>query len=171
MSVKLNNTLVTQQNDTYAYKAYLESLLGYPKDGLESYLTCALWYKDKENPFNTTDVTGGTPGASNSAVARLALISGSKLCQMIGTPAHALFHTDRYFPGDININIRIDMNSEAFCLKSAAGTEILHIVNRISPALREDQRSWQVATHCHHDVWQTTERNCVLHRWESETLK
>ena len=31
MSIKLNNTLVTQQNDTYAYKAYMESLLSYPK--------------------------------------------------------------------------------------------------------------------------------------------
>ena len=126
MSVKLNNTLVTQQNDTFAYKAYLESLLGYPKDGLESYL----WHKDKDNLFNTTDVTAGKPGAGNSsAVARHVLISGSKSCQMMGTPAHVRVHTDRYLLGDININIRIDMNPEAFCLMSAAGIEILHIVS------------------------------------------
>ena len=40
MSIKLNNTLVTQQNVTN--KAYMESLLSYPKDSAESYLTCAL---------------------------------------------------------------------------------------------------------------------------------
>ena len=38
MSIKLNNTLVTQQSDTYAYKAYMESLLSYPKDSAESYI-------------------------------------------------------------------------------------------------------------------------------------
>ena len=131
MSIKLNNTLVTEQNDTYAYKAYLEGLLGYPKDGAESYLTCGLWYLDLP-PFNTVDAAAaqdGNPNANTGAVVRQSFVHGSKLCQVQGTPAHALFQTDRYLVGDININIRIDINNEAFCLMSEAGTERLQIVH------------------------------------------
>ena len=40
MSIKMNNTLVTQLNDTYGYKAYKISLLSYPKDSAESYVRC-----------------------------------------------------------------------------------------------------------------------------------
>ena len=73
MSIKLNNTLVTQQNDTYAYKAYMESLLSYPKDSAESYLTCALWYKDAAGKFGIVETTGMSQGADvPSLVARQA---------------------------------------------------------------------------------------------------
>ena len=130
MSIKLNNTLVTEQNDTYAYKAYLKGLLGYPKDGTESYLTRGLWYLDLP-PFNATNVAdvGGAADTNTGAVAREAFVHGSKVCQVQGTPAHALFQTDRYLVGDININIRIDINNEAFCFMSEAGTELLQITH------------------------------------------
>ena len=130
MSIKLNNTLVTQQNDTYAYKAYMESLLSYPKDSAESYLTCVLWYKDVAGSFDIVETSAGTAGADvPSLVARQEFIDGSKILQVQGTPAHALFHTDKYLVGDVTINIRIDLQSEAFCLMSTAGTERVEILN------------------------------------------
>ena len=51
MSIKLSNILVTQQNDTYAYKAYLESLLSYPKDSTES---LSLWKQPPDNQVQTS---------------------------------------------------------------------------------------------------------------------
>ena len=115
MSIKLNNTLVTQQNDTYAYKAYLESLLSYPKSSTESYLKCVLWYKDKAGSFDVVETTGRTAGANvPSLVARQTFINGSKILQVQGTPAHALFHTDKYLVGDVTIDMRIDLQPEAF---------------------------------------------------------
>ena len=130
MSIKLNNTLVKEQNDTYAYKAYLEGLLGYPKDGAESYLTWGLWYLDLP-PLNAVEVAhaGGAPSTNTGAVVRESFVRGSKLCQVQGTPAHALFQTDRYLVGDININICNDINNEAFCLMSEVGTELLQITH------------------------------------------
>ena len=128
MSIKLNNTLMTQQNDTYAYKAYMESLLSYPKDSAESYLTCVLWYKDKAGSFDVVETSAGQPGADvPSLLPRQGFIDGSKILQVQGTPAHALFHTDKYLVGDVTINIRIDLQSEAFCLMSTAGTQRVEV--------------------------------------------
>ena len=43
-SVFLNNTLVTEQTDTYPWKAYLETLLNYSPNASETYLTEQGWY-------------------------------------------------------------------------------------------------------------------------------
>ena len=76
------------------------------------------------------ETNGGSQGADvSSLVARQAFIDGSKILQVQGTPAHALFHSDKYLVGDVTINIRIDLQSEAFCLMSSAGTERLEILN------------------------------------------
>ena len=89
-----------------------------------------LWYKDAAGSFDITETTAGQPGADvSSLVARQEFIDGSKILQVQGTPAHALFHTDKYLVGDVTINIRIDLQSEAFCLMSAAGTERVEILN------------------------------------------
>ena len=76
------------------------------------------------------ETSAGTAGADvPSLVARQTFIDGSKILQVQGTPAHALFHTDKYLVGDVTINIRIDLQSEAFCLMSTAGTERVEILN------------------------------------------
>ena len=78
--------------------------------------------------------SGETIGGSQRAdvpslVTRQAFIDGSKILQVQETPGHALFHTDKYLVGDVTINIRIDPQSEAFCLMSSAGTERFEILN------------------------------------------
>ena len=89
-----------------------------------------LWYKDAAGKFDVVETTGGSQGADiPSLVARQAFIDGSKILQVQGKPAHALFHTDKYLVGDMTINNRIDPQSEAFCLMSSAGTERLEIQN------------------------------------------
>ena len=89
-----------------------------------------LWYKDDAGSFDVVETTAGQPGADvPSLVARQTFIDGSKIIQVQGTPAHALFHTDKYLVGDVTINMRNDLQPEAFCLMSNAGTEGLEILN------------------------------------------
>ena len=58
----------------------METLLSYPKDSAESYLACALWYKDAAGKFDIVETTGGRPGADvPSLVARKTFINGSKI--------------------------------------------------------------------------------------------
>ena len=129
-SIKLNNTLVTQQNDTYAYKAYIQNLLGYDQDAAQSYMTCVLWYIDQTGKFDVTETTGGSVGAGiPNLKLRQLFIDGSNIVQMQGTPAHALFQSDKYLVGNVNFNIRIYLHNEAFSLMSATGTEKVQVLD------------------------------------------
>ena len=109
---------MTQQNDTYAYKAYMDGLLSYTRDSAESYLTCVLRYKDAAGQFDIVETTDGTPGEDvPSLVARQSLMM------------EARFFKSKYLVRDVTINIRMDLQSEAFCLMSSAGTKRLEILN------------------------------------------
>jgi hypothetical protein len=63
VDVLLNGTLITSSINTYAYRAYIETLLSYGTDAKSSQLTSALFYKDeagkmdKPNPLAANAVT------------------------------------------------------------------------------------------------------------------
>ncbi|KAH9642904.1 hypothetical protein HF086_003503 [Spodoptera exigua] len=46
LDVYLNQKLVSPPNNTYAYRAYMETLLNYAPAAKQSHLTCSLWYDD-----------------------------------------------------------------------------------------------------------------------------
>ena len=55
----LNGTLVTSSSNTYAYRAYIETLLSYGFDAKSRQLTNQLWYKDKASRMNAIELDGG----------------------------------------------------------------------------------------------------------------
>ena len=63
IDVKLNGTLITSSNNTYPYRAYIETLLSYGHDAKSSQLTSALYYKDQGGD------TGFEEGDPHNAVA------------------------------------------------------------------------------------------------------
>src|SRR6478609_5025824 len=46
VDLKLNDTLISSTNNTYAYRSYIETLLSYGPAAKNSQLTAALYYKD-----------------------------------------------------------------------------------------------------------------------------
>ena len=58
-TIKINETLVTEQSDTQAYNAYIKTLLNFTDQTKNSYLTKALYYKDTaghmDEVVNTAD--------------------------------------------------------------------------------------------------------------------
>ena len=52
VDVKLNDVLITSTNNTYAYRAYLETLLSYEEDAKLSQLSAALYAKDTTNKLD-----------------------------------------------------------------------------------------------------------------------
>ena len=52
VDISLNDTVVTSSNNTYAYRAYLETLLSYGPSAKKSQLTSALYYKDVAGHMN-----------------------------------------------------------------------------------------------------------------------
>ena len=47
VDLKLNDTLISSTNNTYPYRAYIETLLSYGPPAKNSQLTAALYYKDE----------------------------------------------------------------------------------------------------------------------------
>ena len=48
----LNGTLVTQSNNNYPYRAYIESLLSFGKEAKDSQLSSILWYRNTAGHFD-----------------------------------------------------------------------------------------------------------------------
>ena len=49
IDMTLKDTLVTTSNNTYPYKAYIETLLSFGTESKQSQLTASMWYKDTNN--------------------------------------------------------------------------------------------------------------------------
>lgn len=118
IDMKLNDTLVSSTNNTYAYRAYLETLLSYGPAAKQSQLTSALYYKDiathLENA-NPHDQAGLNTGFKK----RHAFLEDSSIVDMIGCIHNDLFFQDKYLPNDVSMRIRLVRQKDAFALMSS----------------------------------------------------
>ena len=117
IDIKLNDTLITSTNNTYAYRAYIETLLSYDKASKESQLQCGLYYKDTAGRMDVAAVAGDT--ALNLGLKKRGeLFAESKVVEMLGKIHSDLMFTDRYLPGDCTLRFRLVRNKDAFTLMS-----------------------------------------------------
>ena len=52
LDVSLNGKMVSSSSNTYAYRAYIESLLTFGKAYTKTFLTISMWYKDTAGHMN-----------------------------------------------------------------------------------------------------------------------
>ena len=64
VDVFLKEKKVTQATGTYAYRAYLETLLNYGPAAKESQLTAAMFYKDTAGKLDVADPTAAAANAN-----------------------------------------------------------------------------------------------------------
>jgi hypothetical protein len=119
VDVKLNGTLITSSNNTYPYRAYIETLLSYGHDAKRSQLTSALYYKDEggDAGFEEGDPTVGT-ATNKGMVKRNSFFNTGNIVSLQG-PIHLdLMFQDRYLPSDVGLQLRFIRSKDAFCLMS-----------------------------------------------------
>src|SRR5271163_3606449 len=68
VDVKLNGTLISTSNNTYPYRAYIETLLSYGRDAKGSQLTSSLYYKDEGGPTGFEEGDEHAHGATNGGM-------------------------------------------------------------------------------------------------------
>ena len=127
-SIRLNGTLITEQSDTYAYRAYIESLLNYDKSAKETFLTSALFYKDTARLMDEPDPSKAPPNRNLGLFTRSQYTLTSNTVGLIGTPFCDIFHTDRFLVPGVEIKIKLNLHSNEFILMSTAGTEKVSII-------------------------------------------
>ena len=145
-SVYLNNTLITEQTDTYPWKAYLETILNYSSDASQTFLATQGWYNALDGFATFTNAnlwdaedksTGGgskyghadhigalkkgvkTAGSEkDKALGDLLRLRNQCLngCRLVGRPHIDIFQQDRLLVPGVEIKIRFDLNPKEFWL-------------------------------------------------------
>jgi len=114
VDISLNGTTVTTANDTYAYRAYLETLLSYGDDAKHSQLTAALYCKDTAGKFESLELDGDD--ANDGFIWRNDYVKQSRSVDMMGRIHADLFFQNRYILNKVNIKIKLVRSRDQFCL-------------------------------------------------------
>ena len=107
---QIDFSVVTTSNNTYPYKAYIETLLSFGEEAKDSQLTAALWYKDGDN-FQMGGDNGGF-------VKRKAMAAVSSMIDMAGKLHVDMMFQDRYILNQVPMKLRLTRSKDVFCLDS-----------------------------------------------------
>lgn len=121
INVRFNGTLMTEQTDTYAYSAYLQTLLNYSRDDGESLLAPQGWV----NFLNVTPTlasgaddiftTAGYLHNSSHLLKTLTVpFRGNAIVRLIMRPYLPVFHTGKIMVPGVEMNSDFHFNSPDF---------------------------------------------------------
>ena len=90
VDVKLNDTLISSTNNTYPYRAYIETLLSYGPSAKHSQLTSAMFYKDSATKMDDTNPLAANANAGLKK--RHSFFTNGGIVDMLGC-----IHSDIFF--------------------------------------------------------------------------
>ena len=110
VKVWLNSKLAYDSNDTYMYRAYIETLLSFGSDAKNSQLQTSLYSKDTSGKFESVENQGHK--------FRGAYIDDGRKMEVVG-PIHAdIFNQNRLMLNNMEVQLELHRNSNAFSLFS-----------------------------------------------------
>ena len=133
VDVYLNGTLETPSTNTYAYRAYIETLLSYGPDAKDTQLTSQLWHKDTATRMDAAEIADG-PAANKRFLARRENILRSRLVDMMGRLHVDLFLQDKFLINGVDVKIRLVRSKPAFA-PMAGGANPDYKINIVNATL------------------------------------
>ena len=119
----LNQKLVTPQNNTYAYRAYIETLLNYGMDAKYSHIQTALWWTDKAGQMD--DCAAANTGLQS----RRALANKSKDIDMLGHLHVDICNQNKYLLNGVEMRLKLIRSRDAFSIMAAEHEYKVHITD------------------------------------------
>ena len=136
VDVSLNDVQVSQSAETYAYRAYIESLLSYGPQAKTSQLTAALCYNDTAGNMDRPNPDHANAGKMNYGLRKRASFTDrGATVDMIGHIHSDIFFPDRYMLNEVNVKVRLVRNKDSFCLMSSGEAHPAYKVKLISAVL------------------------------------
>ncbi|XP_064622574.1 uncharacterized protein F54H12.2-like [Lineus longissimus] len=129
IDLSLNGQLVTSANNTYPYRAYIETLLSYGEEAKKSQLQAGLWYADEPGKFEKVDPTAADTNSGFKTRAKF--IAKSRQLDLFGRLHLDLCHQNRYLLNGVDMKIRLNRTKNTFFLMSDLGTEVTKITKAI----------------------------------------
>lgn len=113
LDVYLNQKLISPPNNTYAYRAYIETLLNYGRDAKKSHLTCGLWHDDTAYRMDTCD--DGNAGFNIRRV-----LTHNKEVELMGHLHGDIFSQEKFLINGVEMRIKLVRTKETFNLLCSA---------------------------------------------------
>ena len=119
VDIFLKGKQVTQATGTYAYRAYLETLLNYGPSAKDSQLTAALYYKDTAGKMDIADPTVAGGNGNAGLRARYVLSKTSGTVEMTGPIFSDIFMSERLLLSYVDLKVILNRSSDEFCLMAS----------------------------------------------------
>lgn len=119
VDVYLNQKLISPPSNTYAYRAYIETLLNYGKDAKHSHLTCGLWFNDTPKYMDDLQ-TDNNKGLAK----RKEYITNSKQLELIGHVHSDIFNQEKFLINGVEMRVKFVRSRDSFCLLTNADQSI-----------------------------------------------
>ena len=116
VSVEMNGKSVSEPNNLYPYRAYLETLVNFSRETQESRLLSEGWVRDKTGKMDVTAADGENTGLKDRAT----MFAQSKVVELVGRPHVDVFQQDRLIPPGIDLHMKLVPAANNFVCKSAA---------------------------------------------------
>lgn len=130
IDVYLNQKLVSPPNNTYAYKAYIETLLNYGPAAKKSHLTAGLWYTDTAGKMNSVN------GENSGFQKRYQLTSASKNIDLLGHLHCDVFNQEKFLINGVEVRMKLVKSRNSFVLMGAENTKGKIVINDASLLIR-----------------------------------
>ena len=132
VDVFLNDTLVTPSENTYPYRAIIESTLNYGQEAKTSHLTSALYYQDTPGFLEARNRQ-----TNHGFAKRQALTARSRTVDMMGRLHCDIFHQERYLLNGVDVKIRLVPSKSSFNIIAAAGSVFKSVITHASLFVRK----------------------------------
>ena len=128
IDVSINGKMVSSSSNTYAYRAYIESLLSFGKACKKTFLTNSLWYKDTAGHMDSLEIVNA------GAKKRLLLTTDEKKVDLIAYIHDDIFRQNRLIPPGVTVRVRFIRSPDNFNLmatkpgyKSLISSAVLYV--------------------------------------------
>ena len=110
VDMSMNQKLVTPQNNTYAYRAYIETALNYGYDARRSHLSCGVWSADLTGQMDDCQE------ANEGLKERRLLTSKSQECEMLGHLHLDMCNQSKYLINGVELRFKFIRTKDKFSI-------------------------------------------------------
>ncbi|XP_065259397.1 uncharacterized protein F54H12.2-like [Emys orbicularis] len=112
LDVTLGDCLISQSNNCYPYRVFIESVLNNSDDTLATQFSTDLLYKDTPGQHEETELDGRNLGF----VRRAKLMALSRMIELLGHLHNNLFFQEKLLLNRVDVKIKLIHSKAAFCL-------------------------------------------------------